>query len=202
MQILARRTKNNPVLIGEPGVGKTAIVEGLAQRIIAGDVPEVLKTKRIVALDLASLVAGAKYRGEFEDRLKAVLKEVTAANGRIHSLHRRVAHPGGCWRRRRVDGRFKHAEAGPRARRAAGDRSPHSMNTENISRRIQRWNGASSRCMWESRRSRTRWQSCAGSRSGTRYTTGVAFRTRRLWLRLPFRSDISPTAFCRTKPLT
>src|SRR6202050_2373816 len=83
MQILARRTKNNPVLIGEPGVGKTAIVEGLAQRIIAGDVPDVLKTKKIVALDLASLVAGAKYRGEFEDRLKAVLKEVTDAQGQI-----------------------------------------------------------------------------------------------------------------------
>jgi ATP-dependent Clp protease ATP-binding subunit ClpB len=83
MQILARRTKNNPVLIGEPGVGKTAIVEGLAQRIIAGDVPEVLKPKRIVSLDLAALVAGAKYRGEFEDRLKAVLKEVTEAEGQI-----------------------------------------------------------------------------------------------------------------------
>jgi ATP-dependent Clp protease ATP-binding subunit ClpB len=83
MQILARRTKNNPVLIGEPGVGKTAIVEGLAQRIIAGDVPEVLKPKRIVALDLAALVAGAKYRGEFEDRLKAVLKEVTESEGQI-----------------------------------------------------------------------------------------------------------------------
>jgi ATP-dependent Clp protease ATP-binding subunit ClpB len=83
MQILARRTKNNPVLIGEPGVGKTAIVEGLAQRIIAGDVPEVLKPKRLVTLDLASLVAGAKYRGEFEDRLKAVLKEVTEAEGQI-----------------------------------------------------------------------------------------------------------------------
>jgi ATP-dependent Clp protease ATP-binding subunit ClpB len=83
MQILARRTKNNPVLIGEPGVGKTAIVEGLAQRIISGDVPEVLKTKRIVALDLAALVAGAKYRGEFEDRLKAVLKEITEAEGQI-----------------------------------------------------------------------------------------------------------------------
>jgi ATP-dependent Clp protease ATP-binding subunit ClpB len=83
MQILARRTKNNPVLIGEPGVGKTAVVEGLAQRIVAGDVPEVLKPKRIVALDLAALVAGTKYRGEFEDRLKAVLKEITEAAGQI-----------------------------------------------------------------------------------------------------------------------
>ena len=83
MQILARRTKNNPVLIGEPGVGKTAIVEGLAQRIIAGDVPEILKPKRIVSLDLAALVAGAKYRGEFEDRLKALLKEVTESEGQI-----------------------------------------------------------------------------------------------------------------------
>src|SRR5580704_9907446 len=83
MQILARRTKNNPVLIGEPGVGKTAIVEGLAQRIVSGDVPEILKTKRLASLDLAALVAGAKYRGEFEDRLKALLKEVTESNGQI-----------------------------------------------------------------------------------------------------------------------
>jgi ATP-dependent Clp protease ATP-binding subunit ClpB len=83
MQILARRTKNNPVLIGEPGVGKTAIVEGLAQRIVSGDVPDVLKTKRLVGLDLAALVAGAKFRGEFEDRLKAVLKEIAEAEGQI-----------------------------------------------------------------------------------------------------------------------
>ncbi len=83
IQVLSRRTKNNPVLIGEPGVGKTAIVEGLAQRIVSGDVPEGLKNKRVVALDMGALVAGAKYRGEFEDRLKAVLKEVTEASGVI-----------------------------------------------------------------------------------------------------------------------
>jgi ATP-dependent Clp protease ATP-binding subunit ClpB len=83
VQVLSRRTKNNPVLIGEPGVGKTAIVEGLAQRIVAGDVPEGLKDKRLVALDIGAMVAGSKYRGEFEDRLKAVLKEITESEGRI-----------------------------------------------------------------------------------------------------------------------
>ena len=83
MQVLSRRTKNNPVLIGEPGVGKTAIVEGLAQRIVNGDVPENLKDKRVIGLDIGALIAGAKYRGEFEDRLKAVLKEVTSAQGEI-----------------------------------------------------------------------------------------------------------------------
>ncbi|MBI4378633.1 MAG: AAA family ATPase [Nitrospinae bacterium] len=83
IQVLSRRTKNNPVLIGEPGVGKTAIVEGLAQRIVSGDIPETLKNKRLVALDIAALIAGSKYRGEFEDRLKAVLKEIAESDGAV-----------------------------------------------------------------------------------------------------------------------
>src|SRR5439155_3995739 len=83
LQILSRRTKNNPILVGEPGVGKTAIAEGLAHRIINGDVPENLKSKQIFSLDMGALIAGAKYKGEFEERLKSVIKEVVSANGDI-----------------------------------------------------------------------------------------------------------------------
>jgi ATP-dependent Clp protease ATP-binding subunit ClpB len=104
LQILSRRTKNNPVLIGEPGVGKTAIAEGLAYRIISGDIPENLKTKQVYSLDMGALIAGAKYKGEFEERLKAVVKEVIASEGEIilfiDEIHtcwcRRIGRSNGC----------------------------------------------------------------------------------------------------------
>ena len=122
MQVLTRRTKNNPVLIGEPGVGKTAIAEGLARRIVSGDVPETLKNKQLVAMDLSAMIAGAKYRGEFEDRLKAFLKEIASSEGRIllfiDELHTLV----GGRRRRRSHRRGQHHEATTGPRRAARHR--------------------------------------------------------------------------------
>ena len=122
IQILSRKTKNNPVLVGDPGVGKTAIVEGLAQRINSGDVPEGLRDKTIFSLDMGALVAGAKYRGEFEERLKAVLSEVRAAEGTHPAVHRRAAHGRGRGRRRGSHGRGQHAQADAGPRRAAPDR--------------------------------------------------------------------------------
>ena len=119
MQVLCRRTKNNPVLIGDPGVGKTAIVEGLARRIADGDVPETLKDRSLVALDLGAMIAGAKYRGEFEDRLKAVLKRDRGRRRADHPVHRRDAHPGRRRRRGGRRGRGQPAQAGAGARRAA-----------------------------------------------------------------------------------
>ena len=139
MQILSRRTKNNPVLIGEPGVGKTAIAEGLALRIVDGDVPESLRDKKLLSLDMGALIAGAKYRGEFEERLKAVLSEVTVGRGRHRPLHRRDAYVGRCREDGRRDGRERTSSSPPsRAASCTASARPRSTSTESTSRRTRR----------------------------------------------------------------
>ncbi len=152
IRILSRKTKNNPVLIGEPGVGKTAVVEGLAQRIVRGDVPQGLKDKKIFSLDMGALVAGAKYRGEFEERLKAVLEDVKNSDGQITSFTR-LSEPA-----RRTAPWMPEICSSPCLRGASCTVSGrrHWMSTDSTLRRTPRWKGVSSLSWSRSRPLRTR----------------------------------------------
>ena len=202
VQILARRTKNNPVLIGEPGVGKTAIAEGLALRIANGDVPDTLKDRSLMALDMGSLIAGAKYRGEFEERLKGVLDEVKGAEGQIilfiDEMHTLIGAG-------KSEARWTRAiSSSPRWRAASCTASarPRSMNIANMWRRTRRCSGGSSRCSSASRRWRTPSPSCAASRTNMKRIMACASPMGRSCPPRRCPTAISPTASCRTRRST
>jgi len=201
MQILSRRTKNNPVLIGEPGVGKTAVVEGLAQRISSNQVPELLKNKQIYTLDLAALVAGSKYRGEFEERLKKVMKEIAQRGDiilfidELHNLVGAGAAEGAIDAASILKLRSPAVSCRPSA-------PPRSTSTASTSSATPPSSGASSRSRWRSPRSTTPCRSCAGCVTATRRTTASASPTRRCRRRRSSLSGTSRSASSRTRRST
>src|SRR3954465_11670109 len=209
MQILSRRTKNNPVLIGEPGVGKTAVVEGLAQRITAADVPELLKGKQIYTLALAALVAGSKYRGEFEERLKKVMKEITQRGDiilfidELHNLVGAGAAEGAIDTASILKPALARGELQTVGATTLDEyRKYLGPATARVRGATAGWGPASRRSRSTSRRSRRRSRSSRGSRTATRRTTRSTSRTRR-WRRRPsWPTATSPTASSPTRRST
>jgi ATP-dependent Clp protease ATP-binding subunit ClpC len=201
MQVLSRRTKNNPVLIGEPGVGKTAVVEGLAQAIVKGEVPETLKDKQLYTLDLGALVAGSRYRGDFEERLKKVLKEIRTRGDiilfidELHTLVGAGAAEGAIDAASILKPMLARGEL-----QTIGAR--RSTSTASTSRRTPRSSAASSRSRSASRRWRTRSRSSRACATATRRTTGCPSPTARSSPPRRWPTATSPTASCRTRRST